>query len=181
MLFRSVGARTLTDYSQLIPSGLAGLGARLYTRLGVANAHAPVYSCVATNVPGSRVPLYFTGARLVKMLGLGPVFDGMGLINTIYSYVDEIVISFTCDRKMMSDPAFYADCLTQSFEDLKASMAKGKAAPKPAPPKAAPAKAAVAAKPVKKAAPTKAPIAKATKAKAPPTKTAKPKPSKRKA
>jgi diacylglycerol O-acyltransferase / wax synthase len=58
------------------------------------------------------------------MLGLGPVFDGMGLINTIYSYVDEIVISFTCDRKMMPDPALYADCLHQSFADMKASVAK---------------------------------------------------------
>lgn len=148
----AVGARTLTDYSQLIPSGLAGLGARLYTRLGIANAHAPVYSCVATNVPGSRIPLYFAGAKLVKMLGLGPVFDGMGLINTIYSYVDEIVISFTCDRKMMPDPALYADCLAQSFEAMKAAVArqakpaasaraKVKAAPKaPAKPKASPAK-----------------------------------------
>ena len=127
----AVGARTLTDYSQLIPSGLAGLGARLYTRLSIANAHAPAYSCIATNVPGSRIPLYFVGAKLVKMLGLGPVFDGMGLINTIYSYVDEIVISFTCDRKMMPDPALYADCLRQSFEELKAGIAKkAKAAPK---------------------------------------------------
>ncbi|MGK4422068.1 WS/DGAT domain-containing protein, partial [Klebsiella pneumoniae] len=48
----AVGARTLTDYSQLIPSGLAGLSARLYTRVGAANAHAPLFNVVATNVPG---------------------------------------------------------------------------------------------------------------------------------
>ena len=174
----AVGARTLTDYSQLVPSGLAGLGARLYTRLGVANAHAPVYSCVATNVPGSRVPLYFCSAKLVKMLGLGPVFDGMGLINTIYSYVDEIVISFTCDRKMMPDPAVYAQCLYQAFEDLKASVASaakpasGKAKPaKTAPAKAGRAKAA----PPAKAAPTAKP------APAKPAAKARPKTAKRKA
>ncbi len=147
----AVGARTLADYSQLIPAGLSGLGARLYTRLGVANAHAPVYNLVATNVPGSRVPLYFTGAKLVKMLGLGPVFDSMGMINTIYSYLDEIVISFTADRKMMPDPAFYAECLRDAFDDLKSGIAakasapqtKPKAPPKPrakAPLKAAPRK-----------------------------------------
>jgi hypothetical protein len=151
----AVGARTLTDYSQLIPSGLAGLGARLYTRLGIANAHAPVYSCVATNVPGSRIPLYFVGAKLVKMLGLGPVFDGMGLINTIYSYVDEIVISFTCDRKMMPDPALYAECLRQSFEEMKAGITKrGNAAPKAAAPKAV-AKPKAATKPTVAAKPTR--------------------------
>jgi hypothetical protein len=50
-----------------------------------ANAHAPAFNCVVTNVPGSRVPLYFCGARMVAMYGTGPVFDGMGLINPVYS------------------------------------------------------------------------------------------------
>jgi diacylglycerol O-acyltransferase / wax synthase len=117
----AVGARTLTDYSQLIPSGLAGLGARLYTRLGMANAHAPIFNCVATNVPGSRVPLYFAGAKMVKMMGLGPIFDGMGLINTIYSYEKDIAISFTSDRKMIPDPAEYAASLRRSFDALLAA------------------------------------------------------------
>jgi diacylglycerol O-acyltransferase / wax synthase len=143
-LTNAVGARTLTDYSQLIPSGLAGLGARLYTRLGVANATAPVFNVVATNVPGSRVPLYFAGAKMVKMYGLGPIFDSMGLINTIYSYVDEIAISFTCDRDMMPDPDAYAAALRQSFRELLAAakagpapVAKPKAPEKPKPKAAA--------------------------------------------
>ncbi len=137
-LTNAVGARTLTDYSQLIPSGLAGLGARLYTRLGVANATAPVFNVVATNVPGSRVPLYFCGAKMVKMFGLGPIFDSMGMINTIYSYVDDIAISFTCDRDMMPDPAAYAAALRSSFDDLLAAAKAGPvAAPAPAPKAAA--------------------------------------------
>jgi diacylglycerol O-acyltransferase / wax synthase len=136
-LTNAVGARTLTDYSQLIPSGLAGLGARLYTRLGVANATAPVFNVVATNVPGSRVPLYFAGARMVKMFGLGPIFDSMGLINTIYSYVDDIAISFTCDRDMMPDPGAYAAALNEAFDELLAA-AQGGAKPAPKAAKAAP-------------------------------------------
>ena len=127
-LTNAVGARTLTEFSELIPSGLAGLAARLYTRVGAAQAHAPAFNVVATNVPGSRVPLYFAGAKMVKMYGTGPVFDGMGLINTIYSYVDEIAISFTSDRNMMPDPDVYGAALKQSFEDLKAALA---GAPKP--------------------------------------------------
>jgi diacylglycerol O-acyltransferase / wax synthase len=145
----AVGARTLTDYSQLIPSGLAGLGARLYTRLGMANAHAPIFNCVATNVPGSRVPLYFAGAKMVKMMGLGPIFDGMGLINTIYSYEKDIAISFTSDRKMVPDPAEYAASLRRSFDALKAATAGGPAK-----------KVATAAAKVNKAAPVKATKAK---------------------
>ena len=120
----AVGARTLTDYSQLMPSALAGLAARLYTRIGAANAHAPAFNCVVTNVPGSRVPLYFAGARMVGMYGTGPVFDGMGLINTIYSYGPTIAISFTADRDAMPDPQGYADALRASFAALKAAAVK---------------------------------------------------------
>lgn len=130
----AVGARTLTDYSQLIPAGLSGLAARLYVRTGAANAHAPVFNVVATNVPGSRIPLYFAGAKMVKMMGLGPILDSMALINTIYSYVDEIAISFTSDREIMPDPDAYAAALRESFEELKAATTGGaKPAPKPAP------------------------------------------------
>jgi hypothetical protein len=120
-LTNAVGARTLTDTSQLMPAGLSGIAARLYTRLGAANAHAPVFNTVVTNVPGSRVPLYFAGAKMVAMYGTGPVFDSMGLINPIYSYVDTIAISFTSDRDMIPDPAAYADSLKRSFEELKAA------------------------------------------------------------
>lgn len=139
----AVGARTLTDYSQFMPAALAGLGARLYTRLGVANLHSPAFNCVATNVPGPRVPLYFAGAKLVRMMGLGPVFDGMGLINTIYSYGPEIAISFTSDRAIMPDPSAYAAALQRSFEALRdADFSEEK-----------PGKAAKPAKPAKKAKP----------------------------
>jgi WS/DGAT/MGAT family acyltransferase len=114
----AVGARTLTDYSQFIPSGLAGLAARLYTQLGAANIHSPVFNVVATNVPGPRIPLYFAGAKMVRMMGTGPIFDGMGMINAIYSYGPEIAIAFTSDRDMVPDPANYAQALRDSFKEL---------------------------------------------------------------
>ena len=125
----AVGAKNLADYSQLMPSALAGLAARLYTRVGAANAHAPAFNCVVTNVPGSRVPLYFCGARMVAMYGTGPVFDGMGLINPVYSYGDTIAVSFTADRDMMPDPENYAAALRSSFEALKAAAVQPTAAP----------------------------------------------------
>ncbi len=125
----AVGAKTLADYSQLVPSGLAGLAARLYTRVGAANAHAPAFNCVVTNVPGSRVPMYFCGAKMVAMYGTGPVFDGMGLINPVYSYGDTIAVSFTADRSAMPDPDAYADALRESFAALRAAAMKPAAPP----------------------------------------------------
>ncbi len=121
-LTNAIGARTLADYSQLIPSGLAGLAARLYTRVGAANAHAPIYNTVVTNVPGSRVPIYFCGSRMLAMYGSGPIFDSMGLINAIWSYERTIAISFTCDRDMMPDPEAYAAALRGAFEVLHARV-----------------------------------------------------------
>jgi WS/DGAT/MGAT family acyltransferase len=148
----AVGARTLTDYSQFMPAALAGLAARLYTRLGVSNLHSPVFNVVATNVPGPRVPIYFAGAKLVRMMGTGPVFDGMGMINAIYSYGSDIAISFTADRDMVPDPAVYAAALQEAFEELlKADMTV--AAPKGEKKATTPKPAAKGKKPARKSAP----------------------------
>jgi hypothetical protein len=118
-LTQAVGARLMTDYSQFIPSSLAGLAARLYTRAGLANRLRPLFNCVVTNIPGPQQPLYSGGARLVTQYGLGPVVDGMALIHPVFSYCGEITISFTSCRAIMPDPEFYADCLESSYHALR--------------------------------------------------------------
>jgi WS/DGAT/MGAT family acyltransferase len=123
----AIGASTLTDYSQFIPSTVAGLAARLYTNLGLANRVMPIFNTVITNVPGPQVPLYMTGARLVTQFGLGPILDGMGIIHPVFSYCGEITISFTSCREMIPDPDFYAQCIEDSFEEMLAAT-KGKRA-----------------------------------------------------
>jgi len=121
----AIGASTMTDYSQFIPSTVAGLAARLYTNLGLANRITPIFNTVITNIPGPQVPLYMTGARLVTQYGLGPILDGMGIIHPIFSYCGEITISFTSCREMIPDPAFYAECIQESFDEMLAAT-KGK-------------------------------------------------------
>ena len=79
---------------------------------------------MVTNVPGPPVPLYFCGAKMVRMAGTGPVFDGMGLINAVYSYAGEIAIAPTADRDQMPDPNVYIDGLRKAFQALKAATAK---------------------------------------------------------
>ena len=51
-LTSAVGARTLTEYSQFIPGGLAALAARTTSRFEMANRVDPTANCVVTNVPG---------------------------------------------------------------------------------------------------------------------------------
>jgi diacylglycerol O-acyltransferase len=114
----AVGARTMTDITQFMPGALAGLAARLYTRLGLANAVKPFLNTVITNVPGPQIPIYFTGAKMVGFYGMGPVMDGMGIIHPVFSFAGRISISVTACRDMMPDPAFYARCLQASFDEL---------------------------------------------------------------
>jgi hypothetical protein len=86
--------------------------------MGAAERGTPSANCTVTNVPGPRDPLYFAGARLVTMIGMGPVTDGMGLIHPITSYVDDLIIAATSCREMMPDPGFYAECIENVWGDL---------------------------------------------------------------
>jgi diacylglycerol O-acyltransferase len=117
-LNNAVGAKTMTDYSQFIPSTLTASAAKLASRLALANRIKPSYNCVITNVPGPQVPLYFTGAKMLSNFGLGPAIDGMGLFHAILSYCGKFNISINACREMMPDPAFYADCLRESYKEL---------------------------------------------------------------
>jgi hypothetical protein len=123
-LTNAAGARQMTEYARLMPSTLSGLAARLYVRLGMANRIAPMFNTVITNIPGPPTPLYMNGARLVAQFGLGPVFEGMGIIHPVFSYCGRISIAFTSDRNIMADPENYADCLEESFKELYAAAMK---------------------------------------------------------
>ncbi|MAE93893.1 MAG: wax ester/triacylglycerol synthase family O-acyltransferase [Deltaproteobacteria bacterium] len=119
----AMGARSMTDISQVLPGSLSGLAARLYTRLGLANRVKPFLNTVITNVPGPQVPLYFTGAKALGLYGCGPVLDGMGLIHAVFSYSGRISVTVTSCRDQMPDPGFYADCLQASFDELQEAAA----------------------------------------------------------
>jgi WS/DGAT/MGAT family acyltransferase len=119
----AIPARTLTDFNQFIPWALAGLAARTAASFKMAETMAPAINTVVTNVPGPQVPLYLAGAKLLKQFGMGPVTDGMGIIHPVFSYNGELAISVTACREMMPDPAFYAECLQSSFDELAAATA----------------------------------------------------------
>ena len=117
---QAVGARNLSELSQLAPGLLIGVGTRLAGRFS-RRGSAGLVNTVVTNVPGPRQPLYFAGARSVCTFGAGPAVDGMGLINIVGSYDEQFVLSFTACREMMPDPAHYAECIERSFGDLVAA------------------------------------------------------------
>jgi diacylglycerol O-acyltransferase len=136
-LTNAIGAKTMTDYTQFIPAMLTAQAARLASRWGLMNRMSPQFNCVITNVPGPPIPLYNTGAKMVANFGTGPVQDGLGLFHVISSYCGQFVISATSCRVIMPDPAFYRQCLQDSFDELLAAAEAKPAAPAHAKPKKA--------------------------------------------
>ncbi|MCC6925984.1 wax ester/triacylglycerol synthase family O-acyltransferase [Novosphingobium sp.] len=127
----AIGARNMTEISKISPALFMALGAQLYTRLGLANRVGPPFSTVVTNVPGPPVPIYSSGARLESMMGLLCLTDGLGLGHVVQSYCKEATITFTACRNLMPDPDFYAQCMEDSFTELR-DAAKAAPAPKAA-------------------------------------------------
>ena len=120
---QAIGARTLSDYSQFIPFGLAGAGARLYTRMHLAEKLRPIFNLVITNVPGPQVPLYVAGARLLAHVGAAPLFDGMGLILAIFSYAGSLTVGATSSREIMPDVDLFTGYLKTALDELEAAVA----------------------------------------------------------
>lgn len=131
-LTNAIGAKTMTDYTQFIPSTITASAARLASSMNLANRINPVYNTVVTNVPGPPIPLYYTGAKMLSSFGTGPVLDSTGLFHVISTYCDEFSVTFTACRDMLPDPEFYAECLQSSLDELKeAALLADQVEPKP--------------------------------------------------
>jgi WS/DGAT/MGAT family acyltransferase len=124
----ATGAQDLTQFSELVPGGLVALAARTASQFEMATRTTPLVNTVVSNVPGSQVPLYFAGARLVTFFGGAGVADGMGLLHGVSSYVGQLIVSVVADREMLPDPGHYADLLEQSFAELAAATNAGRPA-----------------------------------------------------
>jgi WS/DGAT/MGAT family acyltransferase len=83
------------------------------------NVRLPGVGLIVSNVRGPDVPLYMAGARLVNYAPISIAVDGMGLNVTGFSYAGTMWICAVSCRDMLPDPAFFAECLRESFADLR--------------------------------------------------------------
>jgi WS/DGAT/MGAT family acyltransferase len=131
----ALGPRFVVDLTDVMPGNVLSLAIRTAAATGLAEANV-IQNTIVTNVPGPPHQLYLCGAALIDAISLGPLLPNVGLFHVVYSSVQNkrgsINLSFTACRDMLPDPAFYADCLQQSFEELRdATLGKAaKAAPK---------------------------------------------------
>jgi diacylglycerol O-acyltransferase / wax synthase len=103
-----------------VPTSLVGMTAKAASVLPFSGP--TVANTTVTNVPGPTEPIFFSGARLVRVAGLGPLIGGLNLIHVVASYNGTLSISATADRDSLPDPATYAECMEKAFQELLAGV-----------------------------------------------------------
>lgn len=111
----AIGARDMTDLNLHTPAALSLLASKLFTHTGLTGRRTPFFHFGLSNAPGPQVPLYLCGARLKTWTVLVPLSHGFGLGFAVTSYLDQLTISFTGDRKALPDPDFMQQCVTDSL------------------------------------------------------------------
>ncbi len=71
------------------------------------------------NAPGTQVPLYFEGARLVETYGQVPLRDDRALGIAAMSYDGRIFFGLNADFDLVPDLDVFAGALEKSFEELR--------------------------------------------------------------
>jgi diacylglycerol O-acyltransferase / wax synthase len=82
-------------------------------------APAPGVNFIATNVPGSRVPLYLAGHRMVDYVGLLPLGGNLGFGVPIISYNQNLYLTMMAEPNLMPDPDRMKLLVEEVFEELK--------------------------------------------------------------
>jgi diacylglycerol O-acyltransferase len=114
-----VAAKSLMDYAELVPFGLAGLATRLYSHGILDKQIKPPFNLIITNVPGPQIPLYLAGHKLLYTMGTGPIYDGAGLIIPVLSYNGNLTFSPTSGEKIMPDIEVLCHYIRESANELE--------------------------------------------------------------
>lgn len=118
----ALGPRIALDLTDVMPGNVLSVAIRAASSTGLTEASV-MMNTVVTNVPGAPFQLYMCGAELIDSFSLGPLLPNVGLFHIVYSAVQNkkgtITLSFTACRDMMPDPAFYSQCLQESFDELR--------------------------------------------------------------
>lgn len=112
----SSSSARLMDLVGTVPTTLIGLTVKAAS--AVSFSGPAIANTTVSNVPGPTDPIYFAGARLLRVTGLGPLIGGMNLFHIVASYNGTVSIGVTADRSALPDPGHYADCMQSAFEEM---------------------------------------------------------------
>lgn len=117
----AIAADRLTE---LVPSTMLALSARLYTELQLAQRYQPVFNVPITNVPGPQVPLYLQGAKLTHQYNTAPLFDSMGLVVVAVSYEGRLTLNFTLCPDVVPDGQRLIELVDPSLASIEEAAAE---------------------------------------------------------
>jgi len=105
------------DLTQHVYDLLPAVASELFT----TKVMLPTMNVIVSNVRGPDVPIYLAGAKMVAFAPISIPLDGLGLNVTGFSYHGTMWVCAVACREMMPDPAFYAECMRESFRELVAA------------------------------------------------------------
>ncbi|MDT5101873.1 MAG: diacylglycerol O-acyltransferase / wax synthase [Mycobacterium sp.] len=103
-----------------VPTTLLGLTVKAASAVPLSGP--TIANTTVSNVPGPADPVFFAGARLLRVTGLGPLIGGMNLFHVVASYNGTVSVGVTADRSALPDPSHYADCMRSAFKEMLSAV-----------------------------------------------------------
>jgi WS/DGAT/MGAT family acyltransferase len=127
---------TMGAFGELIPTDFPSLGApwllsgltSLYGRSGLAD-RLRISNVAISNVPGSPVPLYLAGAKMLDYYPVSIVVHGVALNITVQSYMGQLCFGLIACRRAVPDVRDIALQMQRAFDSLRQLARPEAAAP----------------------------------------------------
>jgi diacylglycerol O-acyltransferase len=120
---RALGPDCFESVADLaVPAALRPI-MRAMTRSG-ALRRLPPFNVVVSSFPGSPLPLYCAGGKMVAYHPFGPIFDGVALNVTASSYLDQIGFGLIACREALPDVEVLARRIPEAMTQLSKAAAR---------------------------------------------------------
>jgi WS/DGAT/MGAT family acyltransferase len=118
---------SMGSVKSILPTDLPSIGVpwlvqaatALYGGSHLANLVPQVMNLVISNVPGSPMPLYFAGARMLCVYPTSIVVHGVALNITLESYDQQMDFGIMADKAAMPDARALARAVNESMDELR--------------------------------------------------------------
>ena len=121
----------LTQFSALGAPIFIQVLSLLYSRTNLADVMPTPANVTISNVPGSRRPLYVSGAELQHMFPVSIAAHGLALNITVQGYRDQLDFGLIAGANVLPELRSLADMLPQELEALEAAFGVAGAAAAP--------------------------------------------------
>jgi len=92
--------------------------AMFWTAIPLVPLPVPLLNMICTNVPGSPVPLYSCGRRMLTSYPYVPTGYELGIGVAVQSYAGKLFFGFTADAKVAPDVGKLRDFVDEAFREL---------------------------------------------------------------